>query len=417
MADVGSIIIAARSLVPDAAPTLPAPSGLTSSQFAVAPTLPAGTYLASVTLFTGSSSSSLWGETTSSVLGTVVVDGSHGLQVTGALPVGAQKIRVYYGITALNQYQDFTTLPAQISTPGNAGVPPTVNRAYLPDTDGNFISAYTMFQWLNEGMSKATDLTGGILDVSGSPTTNGANMYTFLNDWIKLVDIYFDGFLVYGGNRRQVFRRSANASISGITVRVTLTPKTIVELYPQPNRTAALLLTSGNITAASASVAYSVTSGSLLTNFGLAMLGFGTATPEIVAYSASSFPNLSNLVRGLGGTQPQAWPTNTVVAELNLAFGGARRAVKVAVGDSAKTALIPPGWESLMPRYVEARAREVEHEWKVSADLLKSFESEVKQQQSAYKQLAGPCQISDDYYGGAVDDFYGSGLGGRWAVP
>src|SRR5262249_16096277 len=126
MADVGSIILASRSLIPDAAQGLPAPAGLTSSQFAATPTLAAGTYLVSVTLVTGSSSPSLWRETTSLSLGTVVVDGTHGLQVTGTLPVGVQKVRVYYGVTAINQFQDFTTLPAQVSTPGTAGTPPTV---------------------------------------------------------------------------------------------------------------------------------------------------------------------------------------------------------------------------------------------------------------------------------------------------
>src|SRR5262249_3921390 len=166
------------------------------------------------------------------------------------------------------------------------------------------------------------------------------------------------------------------------------------------------------------SLTFTVASGTLLTNFGLALLGSNTSTPEVVAYSANtSGTTLSNLVRGLGGTQPQTWPNGTQIAELNIAFGGGRRAVKHAVGDAAKTILVPPGWESLLPRYIEARAREAEHEWKVSADLLKSFEAEIKQQQSAYKQLTGPCQIVDDYYGGAVDDFFGQGLGGRWAIP
>src|SRR5262249_48846425 len=314
MADIGSIMLAARSLVPDAAQVLPAPSGLSSSQFAATPTLTAGSYLISVTFFTASSSTALWGETTALSLSAVTVDGTHGLQVTGTLPVGAQKIRVYYGITTINQYQDFTALPAQVSTSGIAGTPPTTNRAYLPDSDGGFVGAQSMYQWLNEGLDKATDLSGGILDVSGVRSLNGASTYTCLNNWIKLTDIYFDGFLVYGGNRRQVFRRSPNASITGITVRVTLTPVTIIEMYPQPNRTAAILTLSGGITAVATSLTFTVSSGSLLTNMGLALLGSNTTTPEVVAYSANaSGTTLSNLVRGLGGPQPQASPNGTQI--------------------------------------------------------------------------------------------------------
>lgn len=418
MADVGQILLASRSLIPDAAQVLPAPSGLTSAQLALPPTLPAGSYTVQVTQFTGSSAASTWGETTATVLSSVTVDGAHGIQVTGALPVGVVKLRVYYGIGAVNQFQDFTSLPAQITTPGNAGVPPVVNRAYLPDTDGSFVGAQTIYQWLNEGLDKATDVTGGILDVSGQPTIVGASSYTFLNNWIKVTDMYFDGFLIYGGNRKDVFRRSPNASIPGIDVRVTLTPKTIVELYPQPNRTAASMNLSGNITATATSLTFTTVSGSLLSNLGLAMIGGNTATPEIVQYSANANgTTLSNLIRGLGGTQPQAWSVPTQISELNLSFGGARRAVKHVVGDAAKTILIPPGWESLLPRYIESRAREAEHEWKVASDLLKSFTEEVKAQQSAYKQLSGPCQIQDDYFGGASNGpWYGQGLGGRWAL-
>lgn len=418
MADVGSVIIATRTLIPDAAQVLPSPSGFTSAQAAIVPTLPAGSYLVSATLFTGSSSTATWGETLPTALANVTVDGTHGIQVTGALPVGAVKLRVYFGIGAIGQYQDFTSLPAVISTPGTAGVPPaTVNRAYLPDSDGSFVSAASVYAWLNEAMDKATDIAGGILDVTGAPTIVGAGMYRLQGNWIKLTDGYFDGYQIYGGNRNDVFRRSPVSAIPGLNVRVTLAPQTTIELYPQPNRTAAVLSTTQTITASATSVTFSTTSGSLFSANGFALLGGNTASGgEIVAFYGSS-GTLLNMARGLGGTQPQAWNSGTQVNELNLVFGGARRAVKHVVGDAAKTLLLPPGWESLLPRYMEARYRQVEHEWQEAANLMKTFEAEIRTQQAAYKQLSGPSQISDNYYAGVIGDTVGTGLGGRWYIP
>lgn len=415
MALVGDIIVASRVIAPDAPQVLPAPTGFTSSQGVVALlTLPAGSYSVSATILT------LWGESTPTSLSAVTVDATHGIQIAGALPVGATKLRVYYGIGSVGQYQDVTAFPTTIVAPGIAGVPPTTNRAYLPDTDGGYASAFTLYQWLNEGLDKATDISGGILDYTGVFTVNGQPLYTLINKWIKLTTGCFDGYLIFGGDKRSIFRRSPINAISAINVNVTQAPNSIVEIYPQPNRTAAVLTTTGGtLSATGSSVTFGVSSGSLLTTFGMALLGGNTASGgELVYYSNNANgTTLSNLVRGLGGTQPQPWVAGTQVNELNLWFAGYRRAVKHAPGDASKTILIPPGWESLLPRYIEARYRQSEHEWKVASDLMASFEKEIKAQQSAYKQLSGPVQIPDDYYSGIVNDTWGSGAGGKWLVP
>lgn len=413
MALVGDIIVAARSIVPDAPQVLPAPSGFASAQGVVASvTMPAGSYNVSVTLLT------LWGESTATNLSTVTVDATHGISVTGSLPVGAAKVRVYFGIGAINQFKDFTVLPAAtITAAGTAAVPPTTNRAYLPDSDGGYASAYTIYGWLNEALDKATDISGGIQDYTGVSTTVGQPLYTLIGKWIKTVTGTFDGYLIFGGDKRSIFRRSPISAISAINVSVTLSPNNVIEMYPQPNRTAAVLTsTTSPLTSTGATLAYTLVSGALLTSFGMALLGTPSAG-ELVYYSNSSAGVLNNLVRGLGGTQAQTWPAGTPVSELNLWFSGYRRAVKHSVGDSALTILVPPGWESLLPRYIEARYRQSEHEWKVASDLMASFEKEIKGQQSAYKQLSGPVQIPDDYYSGIVNDTWGSGAGGKWIVP
>jgi hypothetical protein len=415
MSLVGDVVTTSRTIIPDACQVLPAPSGFAAAQGIGVIAMPAGTYNVSCTLLTQ------WGESTATVLSPVIVDATHGISITGSLPVGSTKLRVYYGIGAVNQYQDISSFPAAvIVAPGTAGVPPTTNRAYLPDTDGGYASAYTLYQWLNEGLDKATDISGGILDYTGVTTVVNQPLYTLTNKWIKLTTGWFDGYLVFGGDKRAIFRRSPISAISAINVNVTQAPNSIVEIYPQPNRTAAVLTSTGStLTTTGTSINYTTVSGALLTSFGLALLGGNTSSGgEIVYYSGDvGSTTLSNLVRGLGGTQPQSWPAGTQINELNLFFAGYRRAVKHAVGDSAKTLLIPPGWESLLPRYIEARYRQSEHEWKVAADLMKSFETEIKTQQAAYKVLSGPVQIQDSWYDSGIGDVFGRGLGGGYYVP
>ena len=88
----------------------------------------------------------------------IVIGVDQGVLITSPLQPSATKIRAYLtlpgGIAGSEQqYIESPTSPFTISTPlPNVGTPPQLNRAWLPDTDGQLISATAIFGWLNDGL-------------------------------------------------------------------------------------------------------------------------------------------------------------------------------------------------------------------------------------------------------------------------
>lgn len=411
MALVGDVIVSARSMIPDPASTLSASNifSLSITSTAVASTLPVSSnYAAQVTVFT------TWGESLPSIETVGInVDGGHSILVSGTLPPGTTKLRVYFGPNGSgseNQFTEFTSLPATISAPGTSGIPPTSNMAYLPDSNGNFVGVQQIYAWFNEALNLASHITGGILDETGAGTTNGQPIYQLTGQWRKLTNMFYDGYDVYFGREREIFRRNAINSYVGMSVSVTLTPNTIVECFPQPNRTAGTgTLSGGPLSATATSLTYTPGASSFVLPVGLVQVG-----SEVMAYSTAQPPTggLSNLIRGLGGTVPAIHQNGETVTELNLRMKGYRMATLLAVGQSANQLMVPPGWDSLIPLYIESRFRQAEHEWKVAAELRKAFEEGMKANYMAFKQLQGPIQIGET----RGNDAYGQGLGGGFLV-
>lgn len=369
------------------------------------PTLPAGTYQVSATYFTQ------WGETLATALNPVVVDATHGINVTlpnSAIPAGVTKIRIYYGIGSVNQYQDFTSIGfpvgQNITAVGTAGVPPATaggpatNRAYLPDTDGSFVSAATIYRWFNQALDEASDISGGIQDRTGVGSLVGVALYQIPTvGWKKITNVWYDGYDVFSGSKRDVFRRNVTTAYSTLSVAVTLTPNTVIEAFPQPQRTSGSCTTTASLSTTGTSVAINPPTNFVLP-FGVASLAQGSAF-EIVMYSSLSGNVMSGMTRGLGGTVPQAFTAGATATELNFMIDGYRRAVPVAVGDSTKTMQVPPSWGSLLPIFLLAKFRKAEKEFKEADSLMKEFTEKIKMEAMSTKQLSGPVQIGSSNRG------------------
>ena len=162
----------------------------------------------------------------------------------------------------------------------------------------------------------------------------------------------------------------------------------VVELWAQPNRTAGL---GGLIVALSASgtVAQMNTPNGWVLPFGLAMLGqpptrdlppgqFVASPYEIVAYTMNG-NNLMGMVRGLGGTNALAWPTGTLVTELNCVWNGMRSAQLYIPGQSAYTLRIPSSWVPLIHLYMLSRYRRIEQQEDEASKLNQAFEAGIKE--------------------------------------
>lgn len=412
---IGDLIVAMRELGPDPAQVIGPPQITQAVGVATAGTLQSNTqWFLKATLLTP------WGETTPSGEQSVAIGVNNSIQVTISAPSNitipyVTKYRVYYGTAsgAQNQYTEFdlTSNPGTITAPGIPGYPPARNRAYIPDSDGDFVGMQTAYRWLNEALMAMSKAAGGVYDATGASSSNGQPLYTLNGQWESIDHAWYDGWIMDLGNKSQIYYRNRIAtSISGMVTLERVAENMIVQLFPQPNRTAnqtVLANNGGNISATA------TTAGIGLSNFvlpfGLALIG-----TEIVAYAANSANQMTGMVRSLGGTLAQAWPDGTSVTELNIRFAGRRNLTPYPVGSSLTSLPVPPEWAVWVPMLMLSRYREAEGQRNEARDMRREFMEEIGRMGKANKQRVGPRQIGS---GPQVGEVYGGTLGGGWLLP
>ncbi len=413
---IGDIIIAARALMPDLPRTLPVPIGLAAAQVAsVGSTLPAGTYNV---IFTWTNN---WGETQPTIAVTgIVIGANQGIQITApafATNPAATGCRVYFALTG-QPYLQFQAqslangLPFTISSPGLPGTPPIRNTSFYPDSDGNFVSAYTLYDWLNDGLTVASYICKGIPDVSGIQMVSGQGFYTMPGIWDKLENCWYDGFPVAFDSRSGAFYRNVLSGITFIGILQTNSDRMILELQPQPSR-------SGGTTTLSANIGISDTTIPLTSIAAIGLpLGMVQIGTEIISYGTMSGGNLIGCSRGLGGTQQAAWPIGTTVNELNFRFGGLRlsQQIQYIPGNSSVTLQVPPAWKPALVDYLVGKFREGEQNPQSAGESLKKFTAFLKDYSKGTKQTAGPRQVGGAG-SGAGDGYPSASSGGRIIIP
>jgi len=415
MSLVGDVIMSARETIPDMPMTAVAPH-LGTLTPATGGGLGPGTYYCVLTTLTA------WGESLpSNEVAVVIANPNNAISFTWwtnyqEVPPSIIGVRFYFGMTPgmENQYIEYdivtVTQPTLATVTEAAGSPPNRSSAYLPDTDGGLINAFSMFRWLNEGLNILSKKAGGIYDASGVPTIVGQSLYTLPQKWIKLTHVWYDGWELTRGTRSDIFYRSAIVAISSLSVTLKQSEKSIIETFPQPDRTAGSSLTTGALTTTSSQFPVNSTAGWVLP-FGLAMLGGPPPAPfEIVAYAGLSGNIFSGLVRGLGGTYAQAWPSGALVSELNLRFSGNRMANTYPVGSSLSTMAVPDGWSDILQLYMDGKAINVQGDKTGASRKFKEFMDAAIALGSANRLLQGPVQIGL----GATNEVYNPGLGGGW---
>lgn len=412
MSLIGDLIIGLREAATDIAglQTLAAPGAELSAASAV---LAGVTLPASATYFVRLAYRTNWGETLAAAeVGPIVVDATHGIQVTGTVPPGVASVVAYFGIGSGNetQYTAATPLPMNITAPGAPGSPRARSTAYLPDSDGSAFSTFAVYRWINDGLKEASGKCGGGMpDASGIASVAGQGVYVLNGNWWKANKAWYDGYPMGVAGTEAVFRKSkvtGNYSmafvVSGVSERV------IVEVWPQPSRTSGVSTLNGGISAtALGNIALTPGATSYVVPFGLAQLGpDAQGRTEIVMYSTVTPSSMTVVLRGLGGTLPIAWATGSSITELNIYFHGYRNAPIYSVGQAFNTFNAPPGWEPAIQHYLLHRFRMLEKDEKRSQEEYKQFAAIIES--LPMKQVAGPRQIQVGG-GQAIETF--SGLG------
>jgi hypothetical protein len=409
-ATVGQAIINARQVVPDMPQVLPPTTAVAAVVAAIGSTLPVGTYAAEVTQLNA------YGETiAASETAGLTVGVNQGIQITSPLQPSANRIRAYLTLPngaagTEQQFIESATSPFTISTLlPNAGVPPQLNKAFLPDTDGGLISATAMFGWINDGLKILSRMAGGLLDYAGVPSVINQPLYTIEQTWIEITSIWYDGWWMKGGDRGQFFRRNTITSsiLSSATISV-YNNRMILEVYPQPSRTAAATTLANPMSATDTTATLTSTSGFVLP------FGFVNIDGETMAYGAISGNVLTGLVRGLGGSGAVLHLAATAVNELNLFWNGKRQIDPAFLpGSSASVLPVPNGWDVLLAQYASGRAKNIEHDGQYWKQLNDDIKASIKDWARTEKGVMRRRQVGGD----ASPSAYYSDQAGGLIIP
>ena len=403
---IGELIQEIREAITDQPQTLPAVSATVTTQ-AFANTLAPGTYAVIVT------QRNPYGETLGSAETTgLVVNSGQTIQVASTLLPGAVAIRAYLtlpgGVPGSEvQFMESTVTPFAILTqPTNAGVPPTRNTAYLPDTDGHAFNATSIYRLINRALQLSSTVVGGLLDYSGVGTITNSPQYIVPGTWRKISSFWYDGYPLAMDDSGNYFRRNPITAAVLASVACSLfNNRMMVELWPQPARNA------GSTTLATAmgpSDTFAITNFSgnfLLTN------GFAKIGTEIVSYAGNINNVLLNLQRSLSGTVPQSWPVGTAVQELNAFWLGWRTFDTVyQPGNSGITLPIPTEWNSMLVEYCLGRIKLAEQNVKDFTTLDQSFVKKMAQFNMSNQVQVGPRQVGDQQNSLEVFPNFGGGF-------
>lgn len=408
---VGDIIKALRDAITDQPGVLPAPVNPTVALSTAASSLPVGTYKGFITFRTP------WGETLPNPAEFTVTttSGSPSIQINApALPPGAIIMRVYLtlagGATGTEQqFIEGTVLPLVISSPGTMGLVPVRNTAYIMDADGDSFSCSTVYQWLNDGLKIASQICGGLIDYSGVGSVAGQPMYVVPGQWKRISDLWYDGYPLGMDQRGMFFRRnSITASVLASVATSLFTDRMMLEVWPQPSRTAA-------VTQLNTAMALTDTIANVVSAAGfLLAFGFAQIDSEIVAYSVKTGTTLPNLIRGLSGTAIAPHAAGATVQELNIFFGGWRMyAPNYQPGQAFSSIPVPVGWETMLPIYALARTKLAEQDIQGYSGLKKDFTDMMGQWYRTNHVTVGPRQVGEST--SALEVL--PSLGGGWVIP
>jgi hypothetical protein len=249
------------------------------------------------------------------------------------------------------------------------GNPPQFNSAYLPDTDGSTFSAGYLFKLLNEALHQASQETGGLKDYSGMPTIANNPFYVLQGQWPAINDLWYNGYWMQGGDRGWFFRRNTITSQILTTASMSIMDnRSILEIYPQPDRTA------GTTTLVNAMGATDTSCLVVNAAFVLLPFGFIQIDSEIMGYYGLNGNTLQLSPRGIGGNPATTHLAGATVTELNLFFAG-KRIFRTAYtpGQSATVLPVPDGWSSILEDYIMYRIRQAEQEEEKAQAYYKSF--------------------------------------------
>lgn len=231
---VGDLIVRSRNIANDPCQTLGQPVAPTGAASGVG--IFNGTVYGYITYLTA------WGETVSSTEIGPVSTTNQGIALSAMVPpYAAVGARFYWGYASGAEQQFITFTPGVTATVGLtgatilSGAAPYKSSAYLPDTDGDLVSASEIYRWINAGLVALGRLAGGILDQTGVAMPAGNAEVIIPGYWLSIKYTWHNGWLVIPENQSYTWLQSPVSGIPGISTLWRNGAQQVMGTWPQPS--------------------------------------------------------------------------------------------------------------------------------------------------------------------------------------
>lgn len=322
-----------------------------------------------------------YGETVGSNETSIIGLGNSQVRINSIVPVGATSGRFYYASFSGQEQQyavlgttgtDFIGVPGQTIIPG---VPPYKPSAYLPDSDGDMISAFEMYRWLNAGLAELGRLTGGILDQTGIAMPLGQAEIAIPGWWLRIKYVWHNGWLTLAEQQSYTWLQSPVQGIPGIVTLWKNSAQQVLGTWPQPS-------TAPTATTLTAPMGATDNVANVLSATGFTAPGMCQIDQEIMSYSQADTTNnqLTGIVRGYSGTIMASHLVGATCTQLILRLLGRRMPVMLAPGQSNNTLDLPMAWDAMLDDYLLAKYSMSMGDKQGAAALYQKFVAGCKEQ-------------------------------------
>jgi hypothetical protein len=183
-----------------------------------------------------------WGETVPSTeIGPITTSNQAILLSAMVPPLAATQGRFYYGYASGAEQQFVSFVPGAsvlVGAPGASplsGVAPYKSSAYMPDTDGDLISASEIYRWINAGLVALGRLAGGILDQTGVAMPAGNAEVIIPGFWLSIKYVWHNGWMLIAENQSYTWLQSPVSGIPGISTLWRNGAQQVMGTWPQPS--------------------------------------------------------------------------------------------------------------------------------------------------------------------------------------
>ena len=233
MSTVGDLIVRSRNIANDPCQALGQPTAPNGASSGVG--IFNGSVYGIITYLTE------WGETAgSSEIGPIACVNT-GIALSAMVPpYAAVSARFYWGYGSGQEFQYITFTPGVTATVGLTGAtvvsasPPYKSSAFLPDTDGDLVSASEIYRWINGGLKALGRMAGGILDQTGVAMPAGNAEVIIPGYWLSIKYTWHNGWLVLPETQSYTWLQSPVSGIPGISTLWRNGAKQVLGTWPQP---------------------------------------------------------------------------------------------------------------------------------------------------------------------------------------